>query len=114
MNETEPLYIKKLREHIDHKLETHIPKYFIEFKKEIDVRFDEMNNKIETSIDELAISTAKAFSKVATKEDIKDMVTKEDIKDMATKHDIKKILSQQLPPMRLNIFRSLTHREWLS
>ncbi len=70
MNETEPLYFK-------------------EFKKHIDV-------KIETSFNELAIIIKDTL---VTKDDIKDMVTKEDLeyeineikREMATKDDIKGI-----------------------
>lgn len=39
MNEKEPLYIKELREHIDHKIETHEPQYFKDFKNHVDKKF---------------------------------------------------------------------------
>src|SRR5579863_9453491 len=65
MNDTEPKYITELREHIDNKIETHIPKYFTEFKKEftdfktdlhkkLDDRFNKIDtrfNKIDTTLD---------------------------------------------------------------
>jgi hypothetical protein len=116
MIEKEPLYIRELREdlkkHIDNKFETHIPRYFIEFRK----HFDE---KIEKEVGSLAISTANEFrlireematkediaeirkematkddlKNLATKDDIKDMVVKDDIANMATKDDIKEVLS---------------------
>lgn len=117
MQEKEPHYIKKLREHIDHKIETHEPEYFKDFKKHVDRRFDEVDQKIEREVGGLAAMTANEFRRIdarfeeiestmATKEDIKnmatkqdieeirkDMATKEDIKDMATKHDVKEILA---------------------
>jgi hypothetical protein len=40
MQEKEPLYITKLKEHIDDRLENHEPRYFIDFKKHIDERLE--------------------------------------------------------------------------
>lgn len=107
MNETEPLYFTKFREHIDQKFETHVPQYFKDFQVHIDKKIESevngLNKKIESEINSLAIMIKDNFvtkdefedglneirDTMATKDDIKDMVTKQDIKDMATKDDIK-------------------------
>lgn len=110
MNETEPLYFTKFREHIDQKFETHVPQYFKDFQVHIDKKIESevngLNKKIESEINSLAIMIKDNFvtkdefedglneirDTMATKDDIKDMATKDDIKDMATKNDIRIVI----------------------
>ncbi len=114
MNETEPLYFTKFREHIDNKFnkinekfegidkkfETYIPQYFKDFQVHIDKKFDSVDKKfiaidkkIESEVNGLAVMIKDNF---VTKDEFEDkmenMVTKDDIKDMVTKEDIQPIL----------------------
>ena len=51
MREKTPIYIKELKEdlknHIDQKIENHVPKYFKEFREHIDKKFDKIDEKLE-------------------------------------------------------------------
>lgn len=68
------------------------PQYFREFRSDFRVFKEDIDKKIDSSINELAIII---YETVALKEDLKDMATKDDIKDiwdnMATKQDVKEI-----------------------
>lgn len=46
MQEKEPLYFTKFREHIDKKFETHVPEYFTKFREHIDEKFVEIDKKL--------------------------------------------------------------------
>jgi hypothetical protein len=69
MIEKTPLYFEDFKKYFDDKLETHEPKYFKEFRKEVGKRFD----KIDTDLFEVKEQLELHFEQIG---DIKVEVTK--------------------------------------